>query len=168
MTSPGIWSRIARACVIVLVSATVAAGGSLAQDFRAGLSAYNLRHYDEAFAQWWPLATQGQADSQAALGYMYLNGLGVEQNDAAAAKLYAYAAAQGQADAQYFLGWLYLRGRGVSQNYARAHILCELAMTRGVPQALQCREEAMIQLDAEQLDKGYRRVAELYEKYEPQ
>ena len=175
MTPADIWERIRAktvayrcASMVVLATATVVAGEAAAQDFSAGLSAYNLHHYDKAFAQWWPLAAQGHADSQAAVGYLYLKGLGVAQNDVTAATFYAHAAARGQVDAQYFLGLLYLRGRGVPQNYALAHVLCELAMTRGVPYALPCRDEAMAHLDVEQLDKDYHRIAELYAKYEPQ
>jgi len=156
----------ARASAIALI--TVAASGAVAQDFGTGLSAYKLHQYDAALASWWPLAAKGHADSQAALGYMYLKGFGVAQDNAMAAQFYAQAAAQGQVDAQYFLGTLFLYGRGVEQDYAHAHVLCELAMTRGVPQALWCRDEAIAHLDAEQLDKDYRRIAELYEKYESQ
>ena len=160
-------SAIGHASAVVL-AAIIAASGAAAQDFSAGLSAFNSHRYDVAFAQWWPLAAKGHTDSQAALGYMYLKGLGVAQDDAAAARLYANAAARGQVDAQYFLGLLYLQGRGVPRDYAQAHVLCELAMTRGVPRALRCRDEAMGHLNAEQLDRNYRRVAEWYEKFEPQ
>ena len=173
MTLADVWSlprtaipTLARASAVALATAMFAASGAAAQDFSAGLSAYNLHQYKTALARWWPLAARGHADSQAALGYLYLRGLGVVQDDAIAARFYAHAAAQGQVDAQYFLGTLYLHGRGVDQDYARAHVLCELAMTRGVPQALHCRDEAIAHLDAEQLDRNYRRVADLYERYE--
>jgi hypothetical protein len=47
------------------------------------------------------------------LGWMYLNGKGVAQDDAEAAQWYRKAAEQGFADAQNMLGWMYQNGQGV-------------------------------------------------------
>jgi hypothetical protein len=66
------------------------------------------------------LAKEGDAEAQNNLGYMYLNGLGVEQNDAEALRWYTKAAEQGHAYAQFHLGVKYYNGEGVKQNDAEA------------------------------------------------
>ena len=64
------------------------------------------------------LADQGYAAPQYNLGLMYLNGRGVPQNDAEAAKWFLKAADQGYAAAQHNLGGMYDIGRGMPQNDA--------------------------------------------------
>ena len=46
-------------------------------------------------------ADRGNADAQVSLGYMYLHGRGVPQDDALAVTWYRKAADQGNADAQF-------------------------------------------------------------------
>ena len=65
-------------------------------------------------------AEQGHADAQVSLGLMYLEGLGVPQDDARAAAWSKKAAEQGHADAQHNLGFMYLEGLGVPRDDARA------------------------------------------------
>jgi len=154
----------ASVAALVLVFST--ATGTAAQDFRAGRQAYDRSDYIAAFAEWRPLAETGHADAQASLGYLYLRGLGVAQNDAMAARWYAQAAARGQVDALHFLGTLYLKGAGVRRDYSRAHVLCELAMTRGAPRALRCRDEAISNLNEETLGENYRQIADWSEKFD--
>ncbi len=67
-----------------------------------------------------PLADQGNADTQASLGFAYDIGYGVPQNDAEAIKWYRRAAVQGNVIAQYNLAVSYANGQGVPQNYAEA------------------------------------------------
>lgn len=153
-------------CIPGLVLAVSTATCVAAQDFRVGRSAYNGSDYVAAFAQWLPLAETGHAKAQASLAYLYLKGLGVPQDNAKAAKWYARAAAQGQVDALHFLGILYLKGAGVRQDYSRAHVLCELAITRGAPQALRCRDEAISNLDQATISENFRRIAEWFEKFD--
>ena len=49
-------------------------------DFQAGMEAYKAGDYATALKEWKPLAEQGDAAAQNALGYMYNNGFGVTQD----------------------------------------------------------------------------------------
>ncbi|MBW6510135.1 MAG: sel1 repeat family protein [Desulfuromonadales bacterium] len=53
------------------------------------------------------LAEQGDAEAQVTLGVMYLNGLGVKQDNLQAAIWFRKAAVQGEVDAQYNLAVIY-------------------------------------------------------------
>ena len=66
------------------------------------------------------LADENYAPAQTNLGYMYLNGYGVTQNDTEAARWTRKAADQGNNPAQNNLGWMYLNGRGVEQDETEA------------------------------------------------
>jgi len=59
------------------------------------------------------MAKQGIADAQYALGVMYANGQGVQQDSKEACEWYRKAALQGVAFAQNQLGWMYEHGQGV-------------------------------------------------------
>ena len=61
-------------------------------------------------------AEQGDAESQANLGFMYANGEGVPRDDVEAVKWYRKAADQGYAKAQHMLGFMYIIGQGVPEN----------------------------------------------------
>ena len=65
-------------------------------------------------------AEQGDASAQTSLGWLYMYGQGVPQNDKEALKWFRLAAAQGYANGQYNVGPLYMMGRGVPQNYEEA------------------------------------------------
>jgi TPR repeat protein len=140
--------------------AALLCGPAAAQDFDAGLSAYNSADYALAFGHWWPLSVAGDGKSQAALGFLYYKGLGVRQDLAAAALWFNRAADKGQPTAQFFLGTLYLEGRGVDQDFARAHMWCDIALSNGFPAALDCRDEAALQMDAEDFNRSSRLTLE--------
>ena len=65
-------------------------------------------------------AEAGDAEAQFNLGGMYVTGVGVPQDAAAAVAWYRYAAEQGHARAQYNLGVIYAEGVGVPQDAAAA------------------------------------------------
>jgi TPR repeat protein len=65
-------------------------------------------------------AEQSDANAQLALGRLYENGLGLEQDEREAARLYLLAADQGHSGAQSRLAGLYYDGRGVEQDDATA------------------------------------------------
>ncbi|MFO7642063.1 MAG: serine/threonine-protein kinase, partial [Candidatus Competibacteraceae bacterium] len=77
---------------------------------------------DDAEAVRWyrRAAEQGDAEAQANLGWMYLQGRGVAQDHAEAVRWYRQAAEQGFSKAQFNLGWMYAEDRGVAQDYAEA------------------------------------------------
>jgi hypothetical protein len=74
-----------------------------------------------------PLALQGNAEAQTALGLMYSAGRGVPQDDVEAAKWDRCAADQGFTDAQDNLARAYFQGRGVPKDYVQAHMWANLA-----------------------------------------
>ena len=65
-------------------------------------------------------AETGDAGAQCELGFMYIDGKGVAQDYAEAAKWLKKAAEQGHAEAQYNLGAAYLSGSGVARDEAEA------------------------------------------------
>lgn len=69
-----------------------------------GYVAVAERNFKKAFAEFEPLAKQGNADAQFALGSLYFNGFGIPQNLEKAKDWYALSAEQGHATAQLHLG----------------------------------------------------------------
>ena len=67
-----------------------------------------------------PLAANGDASAQYALGFMYDRGLGVRQDYKEAASWYRKAAEQGNASAQFHIGQMCDIGNGVPQSYEEA------------------------------------------------
>ena len=65
-------------------------------------------------------AEQGNAFAQSQLGFMYVQGEGVPQDDAQAVSWFLKAAEQGNAAAQTALGVIYEEGKGVPQDYVQA------------------------------------------------
>ncbi|MEE8152836.1 MAG: tetratricopeptide repeat protein [candidate division NC10 bacterium] len=84
--------------------------------------------------------SQGQADAQFRLGFMYYDGQGVPQNYAEAVNWYRMAASQGQADAQLGLGIMYHNGQVVPQDYVQAHLWFNLAAAQGNEDARKNRD----------------------------
>jgi uncharacterized protein len=80
-------------------------------------------------------AENGDAKSQARLGYMYSSGTGVEENAPEAAKWYRKSAEQGNAQAQANLGLMFSNGRGVTRNLAEARRLYHKAADQGLAEA---------------------------------
>ncbi len=85
----------------------------------------------EDFERCLPLAKQGLASAQFALGLMYFEGLGVPQDYKEAVKWIRKAAGQGDAGAQRYLSHIYLKGLGVPQDYKEAVKWCRKAAEQG-------------------------------------
>jgi TPR repeat protein len=120
---------------LALASPLSMAGGAVAGPFEDAKAAHGRSDYATALRLWRPLADQGNAEAQYALGFMYDRGQGVPQNNAEAAKWWRLAADQGNTFAQYNLGTLYENGKGVPQNKAEALKWYHLAAERGNDQA---------------------------------
>ena len=114
--------RLARRCVgvyaVLLVGLALAAPARA--DIAAGLAAYGAGNYAKAYAEFLPLAREGDAAAQYSLGNMYRRGLVVPPDDAEAVRWYRKSADQGNASAQYLLGVMYDGGRGVTENHSEA------------------------------------------------
>jgi hypothetical protein len=74
--------------------------GALAGPWEDGMAAYNRGDYAPAMALFKPLARQGNAKAQAAIGAMYRKGQGVAKSSAHAFMWLSIAAARGDADAR--------------------------------------------------------------------
>jgi hypothetical protein len=81
-------------------------------------------------------AEQGDATTQADLGWRYGTGEGVKQDDVEAIKWYRKAADQGDANAQFNLGVMYYDGKGVKQDNAEAIKWFQKAADQGDTDAL--------------------------------
>ena len=92
--------RVTRALLLgsgLLVWSAVAAQAGQYED---AIAAVKNGDYATALTVFRPLAEKGNADAQNALGRMYLYGLGLRQDSAAAAGWYRKAAEQGDSWAQ--------------------------------------------------------------------
>lgn len=99
------------------------------------MEAHRRGDYRTAYRLAKPLAEQGLPEAQFVLGYLYVNGQGVPQDYAEAAKWYRNAADQGDESAQFGLGLLYFNGQGVPQSYAEAAKWFRRAAEQGVASA---------------------------------
>ena len=85
-----------------------------------GVTAYKSGDYKMAYAEFLPLAEQGDANVQHNLGMMYSTGKGVARDYKEAFKWHRRAAEQGQSKSQYSLGNMYFLGYGISQSNEEA------------------------------------------------
>lgn len=144
-----------RRLILALALLAVAHGShALAQDFHKGLDAFNAGRYGEAYTNWWPLALQGDAKSQASLGFLFYAGKGVPADDAQALVWFGKAAEAGQPTAQFFMGLHYYYGRGVPRDLARAYAWCDISLTNGYSEALFCRDNIALSLSAADLKRS--------------
>lgn len=81
------------------------------------------------------------ANSQYNLGFMYLNGFGVEEDSILAFKWYQLAASRGHSSAQFDLGWMYANGDGVPVNIVLSYVLYSLSAAQGKKIALENRDK---------------------------
>lgn len=87
------------------------------------------------FAEYMQTAKQGNADSQAMIGYLYYTGKGVSQDYVQAIAWFRKAANQGHVVAQYCLGNCYYSGEGVDQDYVQAFAWYRKAANQGYANA---------------------------------
>jgi len=87
-----------------------------AEDYEHGREAYLAEDYQEAARVWQSMAVDGDPRAQFSLGQLYLEGLGVEKDEAESARWFRFAAEQGLAPAQFNLGNAYKHGRGVRKD----------------------------------------------------
>ena len=87
---------------------------------RLGIRFYREGNYPAAVEWYRKAADQRYAYAQNNLGWMYLNGYGVERDYRQAIVWFRKAAEQGNASAQISLGWVYETGSGVERDLRRA------------------------------------------------
>ena len=102
-----------------------------ADAFGDAVEAYRIQDYAAAVQGFKPLAEDGDARAQFALGLLHDNGEGLPQSDRDALRWYEKSAAQGYAKAQYNLGVMTLNGRGLPRDDRRARVWFERAAAQG-------------------------------------
>lgn len=157
-----------RLFLIILVALAAAAppGAARAQDFGAGLDAFNAGDYVAAFANWWPLAKRGDAKSQASVGFLYYSGKGVRRDDDQSLRWFRSAADAGQPTAQFFLGLHYYYGRGVRRDLARAYSWCDIAMSNGYTESLFCRDAVALEMSAEEMHRSTQLTSDFFRTHQ--
>ena len=141
----------------LLLFLTVAAASTVADEerrFAEGLEAYDAGDYETVLEAWQPLAAGGHLEAQVSLADLYLNGLGVAADPAAAALWYRRAAEAGDPVAQLNLGDLYARGLGVPRDRVEAVAWLELAARQGKAWAAARRDEIAAQLSPAQMNEA--------------
>jgi len=100
----------------VVAVATAFAALAIGGPLEDGATAYQDKAYAKAAEFWRPLAERGDPAAQYLLGTLYMEGKGVEQDDATAFMWFQRAANLGDARAQYNLGASYAEGAGVQKS----------------------------------------------------
>jgi hypothetical protein len=124
-----------------IVAAVPVCGTVAAQDFGAGLSAYNSGDYTRAFRDWLGLAERGDPAAEAA-------------------RWFVKGAEQGQAEAQLLLGTLFFFGQGVPQSYVFAFAWCDIAETNGQSDASECRDAALEHMSPTEMAQSFKIVSD--------
>lgn len=114
------------------VIASVLGGTAEAGPLEDGIAAYHEKAYAKAAELWRPLAETGNAAAQYRLGSLYMEGNGVEHDDATAFMWFQRAANQGDAAAQYNVGASYAEGTGVQKSDVDAAKWFRRAADQGV------------------------------------
>jgi hypothetical protein len=116
----------------IFMSVALISPGLASADGNAGFAAFERGDYATALKEFQILADQGVPAAQAALGQMYLEGLGVQKDYAMAAKWLTPAATNGNAAAQAQLATLYMLGMGVGKDVAQSAYWTKRAADHGV------------------------------------
>ncbi len=96
-------------CLIILISILLLQACSTATTSKAltkGVNEFDYQQYQAAFTDLLPLAEQGNAQAQYAVGYLYYNGLGVVKDFKSAVFWFNKAADQGNAKAKKALAMI--------------------------------------------------------------
>lgn len=115
------WKKLAVSILLLLTSAAAFAAGDYI--------------WEERFRKELPLAEQGDAKAQFAIGHMYENGRGTSRDLTKAFIWYSKAAQHGDRKADYKIGMAYLEGAGVGRNYAKAYRWLKKASDKGYVRA---------------------------------
>lgn len=122
--------RTCAASLVCLVTLLCCGKAALA-DWETGRKAADAGDFAKAIQEWLPLAKNGDARAQYAIGALYRRGDGFPRDDRLAAQWIRMAAEQGYSIAQYDLGVFYANGRGVTKDGREAVKWYERAAAQG-------------------------------------
>ncbi|MDR2549354.1 MAG: sel1 repeat family protein [Desulfobulbus sp.] len=111
-------------------------------------------------------AAQGNLAAQNDLAYLYYNGLGGDRDYKKALELYEKAAFQGDAMAQANTGLMYATGTGTDTDKAKGYAWYSLAASRGNAGAAVNRNNLMMNMSWEELNRAQALSLELYRQVE--
>jgi S1-C subfamily serine protease len=105
---------------LLAVLALCALAGAARADLSGGVAAFNQQRYAEAMRELLPLARQGDANAQWAVGIMYFAGHGVAEDRAEGCRWFRRSAEQGSAPGEYFFGNCYELGVEIQRSEREA------------------------------------------------
>ncbi len=111
-------------------------------------------------------AQQGSMAARTDLAYLYYNGLGGERDYEKALALYEQAALQGDLLAQSNTGLMYATGTGTAMDRAKGYAWYSLAASRGNTVAAINRNQLMMEMSWEELNRAQAISLELYRRVE--
>lgn len=120
-------------------------------DVEKGRQLMEQSRFQEAMAEFLPLAQAGNADAEELIGVMYAMGLGVERDDRRAFEWYLRASMKAHPGAQSGIAWYYEVGRGVEVDLVRAYMWYVLSAIGGDPDAAISQEEVIKKMTKEQV-----------------
>ncbi|MDY6407868.1 MAG: tetratricopeptide repeat protein [Pseudomonadota bacterium] len=120
---------------LILLSAMMLATPAFA-DYATGLGYFDNQQYPQAFAELKPLADNGSERAQFYIGYMYLNGYGVDQDEAQGLKYIQQSSDGGFEKAQSMMGYFLSEGHFVPQNKTKGFSLYQKAAEKNDDDAL--------------------------------
>lgn len=123
--------KIKNTRLLAMFAVCAIANEGLAGPLEDGSDAIERQDYPTAFRLLQPLAEQGGVFAQYNVGFMYSNGLGVQEDAEKAAFWYREAALQGDSDAQTNYGRTLETGIGVEVDYEKAMKWYLLAAKQG-------------------------------------
>jgi len=103
-----------------------------AGDLDSAIESYQRGNFQQAMAQFEPMARHGNTNAQFYLAVMYNNGQGTTVDISQAAAWLQKAARSGHAESLYLLGKFYAAGRGVEQDIGTTRRLWTRAGNKGV------------------------------------
>jgi len=109
------------------LSSAVLFGGNL----DSGMNLLNSGETQKAFAEFQKLAKSGDIEAATMLGEMYLDGIGVKQDNKKAYYWIQKAANEGDKEAEYLLGFMYENGIEVKEDMSQAVLWYEKAANKG-------------------------------------
>lgn len=111
------------------------------ESFNKGEELYEHKKYEEASNYFIKVAHQGFPEAQNYIGYMFLTGLGIEQDNEKAFSWYQSAASSGHAPSQNSLGYMYHQGTGIAKDLVKAKEWYQKAAEQGNEEARQTLKE---------------------------
>lgn len=154
-----------RAAAIVMSAGLFVAA---AQDFGAGLRAYEQKDYAGALKEWRPLAEKGNSEAEFNLALLYFDGKGVPQDFEQAAQWFETAANEGYTKAQHNLGEMYAIGQGVKKDFVQSYKWLSLCAVSGNETCASHRDWVGKKLKGSQLAAAQRMAREFKPKTAPE